>query len=270
MRVNVEIDVGLHRGGVPEPEALTPLLAAIREDPEHLSLSGFMGYEPHLTGLGATLGHPAVSMDGAGELPGLRRPRSRGRIRRRGDDAERRRQSYAAHLRAGPHDERPRRRLGRRQADGLRHASPGRQRPGAFHRRPRPQALRPAQDPRGPMDGGLPALVGSQHAPRLLHLRRLLEGPSRLAGRPDAALQQRQPAAAGRFRSGGCRGSTTTCSCARPRANTSRCSSAICSPWPTAGSRSAGRCFTRQPEPGASIEDPRERGRISVRDAERS
>ena len=103
MRVNVEIDVGLHRGGVPEPEALTPLLAAIREDPEHLSLSGFMGYEPHLTGLGATLGHPAVSMDGAGELPGLRRPRSRGRIRRRGDDAERRRQSYAAHLRAGAH-----------------------------------------------------------------------------------------------------------------------------------------------------------------------
>ena len=45
MRVNVEIDVGLHFGGVPEPEALMPLLATIRADAEHLSLSGFMGYE---------------------------------------------------------------------------------------------------------------------------------------------------------------------------------------------------------------------------------
>ena len=60
MRVNVEIDVGLHRGGLPEPAALAPLLAAIAADPEHLSLAGFMGYEPHLTGLEADLAHPAV------------------------------------------------------------------------------------------------------------------------------------------------------------------------------------------------------------------
>ena len=60
MRVNVELDVGLHRGGVPEPEALAPLLAAVAADPDHLVLAGFMGYEPHLTGLGADLAHPAV------------------------------------------------------------------------------------------------------------------------------------------------------------------------------------------------------------------
>lgn len=60
MRVNVEIDVGLHRGGLQAPEALDALLSTISNDPDHLSLSGFMGYEPHLTGLGADLKHPAV------------------------------------------------------------------------------------------------------------------------------------------------------------------------------------------------------------------
>lgn len=60
MRVNVEIDVGLHRGGLPAAEALDPLLDIIEADREHLQLSGFMGYEPHLTGLAAQLDHPAV------------------------------------------------------------------------------------------------------------------------------------------------------------------------------------------------------------------
>jgi D-serine deaminase-like pyridoxal phosphate-dependent protein len=60
MRVNLELDVGLHRGGLPEPAALDAVLATIAEHPNHLTLSGFMGYEPHLTGLGADLGHPAV------------------------------------------------------------------------------------------------------------------------------------------------------------------------------------------------------------------
>ncbi len=60
MRINVEIDVGLHRGGLPEPEALDALLDTIRADPTHLSLAGFMGYEPHLTGMQASLEHPAV------------------------------------------------------------------------------------------------------------------------------------------------------------------------------------------------------------------
>ena len=68
MRINLEIDVGLHRGGLPEPAALGPLLEVIQADPSHLVFSGFMGYEPHLTGLEATLEHPAV-----GEVLGIYR-----------------------------------------------------------------------------------------------------------------------------------------------------------------------------------------------------
>jgi D-serine deaminase-like pyridoxal phosphate-dependent protein len=60
MRVNVEIDVGLHRGGLGAPEALDALLDVMATDPAHLEFSGFMGYEPHLTGLAATLDTPAV------------------------------------------------------------------------------------------------------------------------------------------------------------------------------------------------------------------
>ena len=60
MKVNLEIDVGLHRGGLPEPEAVTPLLKTIQDDPSHLTLGGLMGYEPHLTGLAATLDDESV------------------------------------------------------------------------------------------------------------------------------------------------------------------------------------------------------------------
>lgn len=60
MRVNVEIDVGLHRGGVEDPQQLAAMLETISNDAEHLTFAGLMGYEPHLTGLGADLDHPAV------------------------------------------------------------------------------------------------------------------------------------------------------------------------------------------------------------------
>jgi D-serine deaminase-like pyridoxal phosphate-dependent protein len=48
LRINIEIDVGLHRGGVPEPEKLAPLLETIRDDRQHLNFAGFMGYDPHV------------------------------------------------------------------------------------------------------------------------------------------------------------------------------------------------------------------------------
>lgn len=60
LRINVEIDVGLHRGGVEDPDELASMLETIAADPGHLTFAGLMGYEPHLTGLGATLEHPAV------------------------------------------------------------------------------------------------------------------------------------------------------------------------------------------------------------------
>ena len=60
MRLNVEIDVGLHRGGVEDPARFRRMLETIAAEPEHLSFAGLMGYEPHLTGLAAGLDHPAV------------------------------------------------------------------------------------------------------------------------------------------------------------------------------------------------------------------
>ncbi len=50
MRLNVEIDVGLHRGGLTHPAALAELLAVVREEPL-LQWSGFMGYDAHVAGI---------------------------------------------------------------------------------------------------------------------------------------------------------------------------------------------------------------------------
>jgi len=59
MRLNFEIDVGLHRGGIETPEEAARMIDVIQADPR-LTLSGLMGYEPHLTGMRADLGHPEV------------------------------------------------------------------------------------------------------------------------------------------------------------------------------------------------------------------
>ncbi|MCC2637180.1 MAG: Alanine racemase domain protein [Moraxellaceae bacterium] len=48
LRVNLEIDVGLHRGGLASPAELKPLLALMAAHPAHLEFSGFMGYDPHV------------------------------------------------------------------------------------------------------------------------------------------------------------------------------------------------------------------------------
>lgn len=62
MRLNIEIDVGLHRGGIPSPEALEPLLKTIYEDPVHLDFTGFMGYDPHVAKSGKLLIPRAVAL----------------------------------------------------------------------------------------------------------------------------------------------------------------------------------------------------------------
>ena len=61
MRINFELDVGLHRGGLSDPRELRAALELIEADPKHLEFAGLMGYEPHLTGLAAELDHPAVA-----------------------------------------------------------------------------------------------------------------------------------------------------------------------------------------------------------------
>lgn len=45
MRINIEIDVGLHRGGMETPAQMDSLLKTIEANPEHLEFAGFMGYD---------------------------------------------------------------------------------------------------------------------------------------------------------------------------------------------------------------------------------
>ncbi len=47
LSVSIEIDVGMHRGGLAQVEEVTPLLQRIAADPRHLRFSGFMGYDAH-------------------------------------------------------------------------------------------------------------------------------------------------------------------------------------------------------------------------------
>lgn len=47
LTVNIEIDVGLHRGGLREPGELKAVLETIDADPR-LTFGGLMGYEPHV------------------------------------------------------------------------------------------------------------------------------------------------------------------------------------------------------------------------------
>lgn len=51
IRVNLEIDVGLHRGGFESRETLTRALEIIRSHPQQLTFSGLMGYDPHVVKL---------------------------------------------------------------------------------------------------------------------------------------------------------------------------------------------------------------------------
>ena len=55
LRINLELDIGLHRGGFAVAPELDATLAAIERSP-HLQFSGFMGYEPHITALPSALG----------------------------------------------------------------------------------------------------------------------------------------------------------------------------------------------------------------------
>ncbi|OJJ18667.1 hypothetical protein BKI52_23965 [marine bacterium AO1-C] len=59
--INVEIDIGLHRGGLGKLEALRTVLQAIADNPEHLTFTGFMGYDPHIAALPKALRSPKKS-----------------------------------------------------------------------------------------------------------------------------------------------------------------------------------------------------------------
>ena len=58
LRVNVEIDVGLHRGGVESEDELARMLAGLRDEPL-LKFAGFMGYDAHLAAIPDLFGNRA-------------------------------------------------------------------------------------------------------------------------------------------------------------------------------------------------------------------
>ena len=64
LRINIELDVGLHRGGFEPGAELQATLRSIRQSPL-LELSGFMGYEPHIPALPTALGWRDRALAGA-------------------------------------------------------------------------------------------------------------------------------------------------------------------------------------------------------------
>ena len=64
LRINLELDVGLHRGGLEAGDTLKAMLEMLRDAPE-LEFSGFMGYEPHLAALPEALGWRERAKSGA-------------------------------------------------------------------------------------------------------------------------------------------------------------------------------------------------------------
>ena len=64
LRLNLELDVGLHRGGLEAGDTLKAMLETLRDAPE-FELSGFMGYEPHLAALPEALGWRERAKSGA-------------------------------------------------------------------------------------------------------------------------------------------------------------------------------------------------------------
>lgn len=64
LRVNLELDVGLHRGGFETGANLDAVLKEIKTDP-NLEFAGFMGYEPHIPSLPTTLGWRDKALAGA-------------------------------------------------------------------------------------------------------------------------------------------------------------------------------------------------------------
>jgi D-serine deaminase-like pyridoxal phosphate-dependent protein len=64
LKIVLELDVGLHRGGFEPGPALGATIEAIKADP-NLEFKGFMGYEPHIPSLPTALGWRDKALKGA-------------------------------------------------------------------------------------------------------------------------------------------------------------------------------------------------------------
>ena len=61
MRVNLELDIGLHRGGLHGPQAVVEMLRELQKEPS-MQFSGFMGYEAHASKMPDFLGGPSEAL----------------------------------------------------------------------------------------------------------------------------------------------------------------------------------------------------------------
>ena len=68
LRLNVEIDVGLHRGGFTSIENLKKGLSLIEENKDFVDFSGYMGYDPHIVKLPRLLRSQKKSLQLANEF----------------------------------------------------------------------------------------------------------------------------------------------------------------------------------------------------------
>lgn len=67
LKLNIELDVGLHRGGFEPGADLQATLDAIASNPR-TEFAGFMGYEPHIPALPTTLGWRDKALSGAWKI----------------------------------------------------------------------------------------------------------------------------------------------------------------------------------------------------------
>lgn len=67
MAINIELDVGLHRGGMIPGDDLNRMMEKLRQS-NRLRFAGFMGYEPHLSKLPTTLGWRERATNGAWDV----------------------------------------------------------------------------------------------------------------------------------------------------------------------------------------------------------
>lgn len=67
MAINIELDVGLHRGGMEPGDDLNGMLEKLRQS-NRLEFAGYMGYEPHLSALPTALGWRDRAKNGAWDI----------------------------------------------------------------------------------------------------------------------------------------------------------------------------------------------------------
>ena len=67
MAINIELDVGLHRGGMEPGDALSAMMEVIRKS-NRFNFAGLMGYEPHLSKVPEALGWRDRAKDGSWDI----------------------------------------------------------------------------------------------------------------------------------------------------------------------------------------------------------